>query len=71
MLPIDTTHTELISDLIYQGINTASQISGRDPLLNGISNNILGAIITAAFGFVIRAIERRRLKKKLQNETEK
>ena len=71
MLPIDTTHTELISDLIYQGINTASELSGKNPLINGINNNLLGAIITSVFGIVIRAIERRRLKKKLQNEANK
>lgn len=68
---IDSTHTELISELIYNGINVASEISGKNPLINGLSNNLLGALITAGFGFIVRAIERRRLKKRLQNEVEK
>jgi hypothetical protein len=56
---MDTLTTELINT----GLNVAGQIKGGD-LINGVPNSLLSTIATVLFGFVYRAIEKRKLRKK-------
>ena len=55
----DTLATEIINTAIH----TAETVKGGD-LINGVPNSALTFVITSIFGFIIRAIEKKRLRKK-------
>ena len=53
----------LATEAINTAINVAESIKGGS-LINGIPNTALTFIITTLFGFVLRAIEKNKLRKK-------
>lgn len=61
----------LATEAINTAVTIAQTIKGGD-LITGVSNSALTFIITTLFGFVVRAIEKKRLRKKgLLNEPTK
>jgi hypothetical protein len=53
----------LLVDAVTTGIQVGQAIKSGD-IINGVPNTLLSFILTTIGGFVIRAIEKRRLKKK-------
>jgi len=53
----------LFTDAVTTGIEVGQAIQNGD-IINGIPNTLLSFILTTIGGFIIRAIEKRRLRKK-------
>ena len=56
-------NTDTISLLINQGIQIGSQMQSSPNLLPGVDNSLIGAFISLIAGVIIRAIEKRKLRK--------
>lgn len=56
---MDTLATEAVN----LGLQIATQANG-GTLINGLDNNLLSIIATTLIGFIVRAIEKKRLRKK-------
>jgi hypothetical protein len=53
----------LLTDAVTTSIKVGEAITSGD-IINGVPNTLLSFILTTIGGFIIRAIEKRRLKKK-------
>jgi hypothetical protein len=53
----------LLLDAVSTGIEVGQAIQNGD-IINGVPNSLLSFVITTIGGFIIRAIEKRRLRKK-------
>lgn len=54
---------DTLSLLIQQGIEIGTQIQNTNSVIPNVNNNLLGTFITLIAGIVIRAIEKRKLRK--------
>ena len=55
---------DTINDIIVQGLEIGSQIQHSNNMIPGVDNNLLGSFITIVAGLIIRAVEKRHMKKK-------
>jgi hypothetical protein len=53
----------LLVDAVTTGIEVGQAIQNGD-IINGVPNSLLSFVLTTIGGFIIRAIEKRRLRKK-------
>ena len=56
-------NTDTISMLINQGIQIGSQMQQSNNFIPNIDNSLIGAFISVIAGIIIRAIEKRKLRK--------
>lgn len=61
---------DTLSLLIQQGIEIGTQLQNSSSVIPNVNNNLIGSFITLIAGIVIRAIEKRKLRKagKLQDK---
>jgi len=57
---MDTLATEALN----LGLKIGTEINGGGDLINGVPNSLLSSVATFLFGFIVRAIEKKRLRKK-------
>jgi uncharacterized membrane protein YeaQ/YmgE (transglycosylase-associated protein family) len=65
--------TDTIGSVVNEVVSTSIAIhenTGGGQILNGVDNTIIGSLITLIVTGIIRAIERRRLIKKIRKENE-
>jgi hypothetical protein len=54
----------LIYDIVKTGIDIGTHASNNNTLINNVPNSLITFFATTIIGFVIRAIEKKRIKKK-------
>lgn len=54
----------LANEALNLGIQIGSSIKGGGDLINGVPNSLLSTVATFIFGFIYRAIEKKKLRKK-------
>lgn len=54
---------QLANEALNLGFKIAQEVKGGD-LINGVPNSLLSTVATFIFGFIYRAIEKKRLRKK-------
>ncbi len=54
---------DTLSLLIQHGIEIGTQLQNSNSVIPNVNNNLIGSFITLIAGIVIRAIEKRRLRK--------
>jgi len=54
----------LTVEAVNLGLQIGSSVKGGGDLINGVSNSLLSAAVMLIYGFIHRAIEKKRLRKK-------
>jgi len=58
----------LIYDIVKTGVEIGTHANNTGSLINNVPNSLITFFATTLIGFVIRAIEKRRIKKKHKQE---
>ena len=62
----DSTTVESLSNIINDAIIIGQNMTGNTPLINGVPDSLLSAVLTLIGSLIIRRIEKRRLKKRYE-----